>query len=187
MRAHPALMRLLFRVPSLTIPAQNLSISSFTCLGFRPSSRHHEHAATDREVSQNLATVRPRLSQPLDGFIRAFARRLISSRCHVQGSFCSRGFSPRAATLPHRKKFSPLPLLHRRLRLHFHFRRSDCATTCDASRLRGFYPRKAAFHESGYSPRPQPLPSSVSSPPGSFLSRRRHRFTQRVPLVVFSG
>jgi len=94
MRAHPSLMRLLFRVPSLNIPAQNLSISSFTCLGFRPSSRHHDRAATDREASQGLATVRPRLSQPLDGFIRALARRLVSSRCHVQGSICSRASLP---------------------------------------------------------------------------------------------
>jgi hypothetical protein len=52
LRAHPSLIRLLFRVPSPTLLARNLSTSSFTCLGFRPSWRHHARAATDRETSQ---------------------------------------------------------------------------------------------------------------------------------------
>jgi len=52
------------------------------------------------------------LSQPLDGFLRARACRLISSRCHVQGLARSGDFSPVAATLAHREEPSPLPLAH---------------------------------------------------------------------------
>jgi hypothetical protein len=81
---------------------------------------------------------------PRPGFI--LFRGLLSPRSHPSSS----------------KGRSPLPLLHRRSLAHFHSRRSERAATCDASRLRGFDPRKAAFHELGYSPRPQPLPSSVS-------------------------
>jgi hypothetical protein len=72
-------------------------------------------------------------------------------------------------------------------RVCFHFRRNRRAPTCDAPRLRGFYLRKAAFHDSGYSPRPRPLPSTVSSPPGPFLSRRRCRLTQHLPLMMFAS
>jgi len=120
---------------------------------------------------------------------RRFAPRTRLRACFIPqprpGLDLFRGFSPRAATLPHRKELAPVSLLHRRFARRY-FRGTDVLPLFDAPRLRGFYPRKAAFHESGYSPRPQPLPSSVSSPPGSFLSRRRRRITQRVPLLVFS-
>lgn len=160
--------------PSFTLPT-----------GFSPSSRLHFGAATFREGSHALATVRPQAFSTS----RRFSPRPSSQAYFIPlprpGSLPFRGFSPRAATLPHRKELAPVSLLHRRFARRY-FRGTDVLPLFDAPRLRGFYPRKAAFHESGYSPRPQPLPSSVSSPPGSFLSRRRRRITQRVPLLVFS-
>jgi len=53
-----------------------------------------------------------------------------------------------------------VPLLHRRSYPRSDFRRLACKSTRDASRLRGLHLRQAAFLESGYSPRPKPLPSS---------------------------
>jgi hypothetical protein len=96
LRAHPSVTRLLFRVPSFALLAPVLSdydhraqwSLSFTCLGFRPSSRHHTHAATSRETSQVPLRSVLRLSQPLDVLLRARACELVSSRCHVQGSLC---------------------------------------------------------------------------------------------------
>jgi hypothetical protein len=53
-----------------------------------------------------------------------------------------------------------MPLLHRRSYTRSDFRRLALPSTYDASRLRGLDLRRAAFFESGYSPRPKPLPSS---------------------------
>jgi hypothetical protein len=53
-----------------------------------------------------------------------------------------------------------MPLLLRRSYPRSDFRRLACTSTGEASRLRGLYLRQAAFLESGYSPRPKPLPSS---------------------------
>jgi hypothetical protein len=53
-----------------------------------------------------------------------------------------------------------MPLLLRRSYPRSDFHRLACTSTCDASRLRGFDLRQAAFLRSGYSPRPKPLPSS---------------------------
>lgn len=65
-------------------------------LGFVPSSRHHSCAATFfRGASQAPLRSVLRLSQPHDGFFRARARRLISSRCHVQGPLSFRGLLSR--------------------------------------------------------------------------------------------
>jgi hypothetical protein len=130
-------------------------------VGFVPSSRHHSKAATIfRGASHAPLRSVLRLSQPLDGFFRSRARGLISSRSHVQGPLSFRGFSPAAATLPHRKEPSSMPLLHRCSYPRSDFRRLACKSTRDASQLRGFYLRQAAFLRSGYSPRPKPLPSS---------------------------
>lgn len=130
-------------------------------LGFVPSSRLHSRAATFfRRASHAPLRSVLRLSQPRDGFFRSVARRLIPSRCHVQGPLSFRGFSPAAATLPHRKELSSMPLLLRRSYPRSDFRRLACKSTYAASRLRGFHLRQAAFLESGYSPRPKPLPSS---------------------------
>jgi hypothetical protein len=130
-------------------------------LGFVPSSRHHSSTATIfRRASHAPLRSVLRLSQPLDGFFRARACRLIPSRSHVQGHLSFRGFSPVAATHPHRMEPSSLPLSHRRSCSRSDFRRLTHKSTCAAPRLRGFHLRQAAFLESGYSPRPKPLPSS---------------------------
>lgn len=55
-------------------------------------------AASPVRVHVREASITPlrsvlRLSQPLDGFLRALASRLVSSSSHVQGSFPFRGFS----------------------------------------------------------------------------------------------
>ena len=73
-------------------------------LGFVPSSRHHSNAATFVRGASHapLRSVR-RFSQPLDGFFRSRACRLIPSCSHVQGHLSFRGFSPEAADLPHQK------------------------------------------------------------------------------------
>ena len=139
---------------------------SFTCLGFRPSSRHHTRAATSRETSQVPLRSVLRLSQPLDGLLRTRACELVSSRCHVQGSVCSGASLPAQPPFLVGRSLPPCRCFIVASRACFRFRRNQRAPTCDASRLRGFYLRKAAFYESGYSPRPHPLPSSVLSPPG---------------------
>jgi len=158
---------------------------SFTCLGFRPSWRHHVHAATSRETSQVPLRSVLRLSQPLDGLLRTHACELISSRYRVQGSLCSGASLPAQPPFLVGRSLPPCRCFIVALRACFHFRRNQRAPTCDAPRLRGFYLRKAAFYESGYSPRPHPLPSSVSSPPGLPFSRRQYRLTQHLPLMMF--
>jgi len=76
-----------------------------------------------------------------------------------------RGFSPRAATLPHRKEPAPLPLLHRRFARPFPLsqKRARSHVRChSASRplsTRGRVPRVRLFT----SPAPAPLFSLVSS------------------------
>jgi len=141
---------------------------------------------------------------------RRLAPHARSRACFISlprpGFHLFRGFSPRAATLPLRKERAPLPLLRRRLCPHasrsLHSDRQPEPSRARAfdsgsrarsaptshfgvARLRGFHLREAAFHESGYSPRPRPLPSSVSSPPGPFCPRRQRRFTRRIPLMMF--
>jgi len=97
---------------------------------------------------------------------------LLSPRSHPSSS---EGACPRAVDSPSLHSLTPA------------FAKANALPTCDAPRLRGFYLRKAAFHKSGYSPRPCPLPSSVSSPPGSFFSRRRRCLTQHLPLMMFAS
>jgi hypothetical protein len=193
LRAHPSVTLLLFRVPSLALLAPVLSdidhraqwSLSFTCLGFRPSWRHHTHAATFRETSQVPLRCVLRLSQPLDALLRARVCELVSSRYRVQGSLCSGASLPAQPPFLVGRSLPPCRCFIVALRACFHFRRNQRAPTCDAPRLRGFYLRKAAFYESGYSPRPHPLPSSVSSPPGLPFSRRQYRLTQHLPLMMF--
>jgi len=92
-----------------------------------------------REASMTPLRSVPRLSQPLDGFLRALASRLVSSSSHVQGSFPFRGFSLHAAPPPSSGGAPPLPLDLRTARLAFQlgvrFRRP---------RLRGLSPRGVA-------------------------------------------
>ena len=128
-----------------------------------PSSRLHPSAATFRDGSHASLRSVLRFSQPLDGFLRAPACRLISSRCHVQGLSPFRGFSPRAATLPRRKEPAPRPLSPATLT---GLRRSPHDSALDFEALIRARPRSLPR---GYSPRGTPLPSSGSSPPGPSL------------------
>jgi hypothetical protein len=87
LRAHPSLMRRLFRVPSPLLPARDLSVraSPAWVSPLFATSRTRSHHSRG---FPHPALFHPRLSQPLDGLLRTSARGLISSRCHVQGSFC---------------------------------------------------------------------------------------------------
>jgi len=173
LRAHPSVTLLLYRVPSLALLAPVLSDNdhraqwslSFTCLGSRPSSRPHARAATSHRTSQLRLRSVLRLSHPLDGLLRAHACELVSSRCHVQGSFCSRASLPAPATLPRRKELAPMPLLHRRfarpLPLAQKPARSHvrCLSASRPSSGQGRVPRVRLFT----SPAAAPFFSSVSS------------------------
>jgi hypothetical protein len=120
-----------------------------------------------------------RFSQPLDGLLRAQARRLISSRCHVQDLLPFRGFSPRAATLPHRKEPAPRSLLRKRLT---HLRRLPPLPDLDFEAFIRARPRSPLR---SYSPRIVPLPSSSFSPPGPLTPHGRFQLTQNPPLSTF--
>jgi hypothetical protein len=160
-RAHPSSLR-----PSPELLRSCSTPITFRCrlhlpLGFVPSSRHHQRAATFfREASHSPLRSARRFSQPLDGFFRSSARRLISSRSHVQGSLSFRGFSPDAAVLLHQEGSCLLAVAASPLELRSDFHRLETSATYDASRLRGLHPRRAAFIRFGYSPRPKSLPSS---------------------------
>jgi hypothetical protein len=114
----------------------------------------------------------PRLSQPLDGFLRLRCCGLIASRCHVQGS-PFRGFSRSAAAPARRRPFPPCrcrPITHRQAGCHG-----------QTPRLRGFAPRIVAFSRVGGWPSLEWLPSSVSA---SF--RLRLTLVAPVPRVLRS-
>jgi hypothetical protein len=143
-----------------------------TCSGFIPRATSPACSSPSlsfrlcpsAEVPAPLCSVL-RLSQPLDGLCRTQACRLISSCCHVQGCLPSRGFSSVAANargtscdITRTLAPMPLPIVARRAR--FGFRLVAPAPTCDVARLRGLAPRRTAFPDFGYSPPPEPLPSS---------------------------
>lgn len=84
-----------------------LSTRATTYLGFRPSPRRHHSASTRAGVPKSPLRSVPRHSQPLDGFLRAAARRLVSSRSRAQDHFPCRGFSLRTAVLLPQKAVPP--------------------------------------------------------------------------------
>lgn len=134
--------------------------TGLACLGFRPHRDFTEKRPLSAKVPGPSLRSALRLSQPLGGLLRSSARRLVSSRCHVQGSSRS-GASP-----------SPQPpsLVGRSLppgRWIIVAHRPKPAATSDAPRLRGFAPRRDTFYRPNYSPCRQPLPSSGYSPPGA--------------------
>jgi hypothetical protein len=153
-------------------------------LGFGPSSRYHTHAATSREASQASRRSVLELSQLLDGFLRARACELVSSRYHVQGSLCSGASLPAQPPFLVGRSLPPCRCFTVASSVLSRFHRSERIPTCDAPRLRGLYPCETAFHEIGYSPCPCPLPSSVSSPPGPFFPRWVHSFPPHTPLMM---
>jgi len=105
-RFHPSVPRLLFRVPSLQLPPAPFRAGLTARVSFPlATSPGRVHPPRGDPISP-LRSVH-RFSQPLDGFLRAPACGLVSSRSHVQGCLPFRGFSPRAAPLPHRKRLPP--------------------------------------------------------------------------------
>jgi hypothetical protein len=103
----------------------------------------HTRSNFTRRLTQSRLRSVLRFSQPLDGFLRARARRLISSRCHVQGSICSRASLPAQPPFFVRRSLPPCRCCTVASRACFCFRRNLRAPTCGASRLRGFYLREA--------------------------------------------
>jgi len=96
-------------------------------LGFRPSSRHHSSAATiPRGTSHAPLRSVLRFSQPLDGFFRSRACRLISSRSHVQGQTFVQGLLSRRSHPSSSEGASSMPLLHRRSYTRSDFHRLVC-------------------------------------------------------------
>jgi hypothetical protein len=140
---------LLYKVPSLTNLAARLSTTAHL-LWVSALSRLHFDTATfcAKTTSSSLRSVL-RFSQPLDGFFRIQACRLISSRCHAQGSFSFRGFSSLAAVHPRRVALPPCCCctVARQLRPAFAVRPLlGVAPTCDASQLRGFALQETCVH-----------------------------------------
>lgn len=116
-----------------------------------------------------------RFSQPLD----VFSPRSGSQACFIPrprpGPRPFRGFSPRAATLPHRKERAPLPLFHRRFTRLFPLSQKPTRShvrCSSASRL---------LSAQGRVPRIRLLTSSVPAPLYSFVSSRSLLLSTSVP------
>jgi len=159
----------------------HLSVRALPCLsGSLPSSRLHFGAATFREDSHVLTTVRPQVFSTS----RRFAPHPSSQAYFIPlprpGSLPFRGFSPRAATLPHRKEPAPRSLLRERLT---HLRRLPPLTDLDFEAFIHARPRSPLR---SYSPRIVPLPSSSFSPPGPLTPHGRFQLTQNPPLSTFT-
>ena len=110
--------------------------------GSRPSSRHHRSASTFAKVTKPSLRSVLRFSQPLDGFLRPPAVQAYSIPPPRPGLSPFRGFSPRAAELPHREPIPPCRCLLERspsLAQQVRFRvpsRSPAATLREASASR---------------------------------------------------
>jgi hypothetical protein len=124
----------------------------------------------------SLRSVR-RLSQPLDGFLRARACGLISSRSHVQ-AHPVQGVLFSHSHLSSSERVCPRAVVS--VRAH----RPKSAATRPDPRLRGFYLCEDTFQQFSYSPLRRPFPSSSFSPPGFLFSRRVPQFTRGTPLMV---
>jgi hypothetical protein len=107
--------------------------------GFRPSSRHHVHAATHARGSQPHAMLRPQAFAAS----RRFAPHARSQACFIPlprpGFSSFKDFSRRTATLSRRQEPAPVPFLRAPLA------RLAPASTAHERRLRGFYPCEDAF------------------------------------------
>jgi len=169
---------LLFRVPSFRLLAQSLSARASPCLGFSPSSRHHSCAATFRSGSHAGATFR----HPVFSTARRFTPRSSLQAYFIPqprlGSLPFRGFSPRAATLPHRKEPASRPL-NRSVLTDLRRLPHDSALDFEA-----FIRARQRSMRLRYSQSRTSLPSSGSSPPGSRNPRLIAAY-RRSPLATF--
>jgi hypothetical protein len=128
--------------------------------GFLPSSRLHACAATFRDGSHAFATVRPQVFSTSRRFSPRTRLRAYFIPLPRPGSRSFRGFSPRAATLPHREEPAPRPLILGPLT---RLRRLPSPKDLDFEAFIHARPRSLLR---SYSPRSMPLPSSSFSPPG---------------------
>lgn len=126
--------------------------------GFRPSSRHDSNASTTRGLPGPRSRSVLRRSQPPDGFLRARARGLISSRSRVQGSSRSGGSLPAQPLPPRRRERAPVPLAPQALADRF---RRPHPTGLDSEALIHARQRSCG---SAVKPDRRPLPSSGSLP-----------------------
>jgi len=152
----------LFRVPSPRLLAPRSFDPSFTLPRFLALF------ATSPERSPFFAGAPTpplrsvlRFSQPLDGFLRAPARRPLSSRCHVQGLSRSGASPPAQPPFLFGRSLPPGRWTHSHSPAYAGSPR-DSALDFEAFICAG--PRSLRRR---YSPRRASLPSSGSSPPGS--------------------
>jgi hypothetical protein len=184
MSSDPSSALLLLRVPSPHVSAP-LGFYSELCpfgpgspaTGFRPSSRHHVHAATCAQGTQPHAMVRPQAfaaSRRVDPHTRSRACFIPLPRSGLR-SF--KDFSLHAATLSRRQEPAPLPFLHAPLPgLRPSPRHTNVGSEASIrAKMRSLEP--------SYSPNPRPLPSSSFAPPGP-LPRLSRRLTQLHPLLT---
>jgi len=173
---------LLLRVPSLLLLAR-LTFRSELHLasGSSPSSRLHSRAATFREDSHVLATLRPQVFSTSRRFAPHSSSRAYFIPLPRPGSRPFRGFSPRAATLPHREEPAPMPLVRARLT---RLRRLPPLPDLDFEAFIHARPRSPLR---SYSPRREPLPSSSFSPPGSHSSPWAPAYPEPSALHVHLG
>lgn len=108
----------------------------------RPASVRPQVFSTSRRLLPLPCSRAYSIPQPRPGFF--VVQGLLSRRSSPSSSEGAFLLVVAAAPLVGSLRFSP----------------ARATSTCAASRLRGFDPRRAAFFRFGYSPRPKPLPSS---------------------------
>jgi hypothetical protein len=143
-----------------------------------PSSRLHPRAATFRERSQPLTSVRPRAFSAPRRFPPRSGLQAYSIPLPRPGSRSFRGFSRRAATLARREEPAPLPLAHEpltRLRRLPSFMRLDFEAfirTRPRSLPRTLFTRASVAPLLELLSLRLSLPASSPSLPGALRSRR---------------
>lgn len=159
-RFHPLDGCRLFRAPSLPRPPDlfrdGLAARVSALLATSPVRVHHS-----RGFQPSLRSV-PRRSQPLDGFLRAPAPRLVSSSSRVQGVFSVQGLLPSRSASPLVEGCCPLAVAAAPLTRPS--REESPRNDASASRL--LSTRRSVPSGPVIRPRRRPLPSSGSSPPG---------------------
>jgi hypothetical protein len=92
-RVEAPLSRLPFGVSSPVLPARPFR-GRLSCRGFCPSSRHHRSASTSAGFPESLPCSALRLSQPLDGLLRATALRVYCAPQPRPGLITVQGILP---------------------------------------------------------------------------------------------
>jgi hypothetical protein len=109
LRVHPSLTLSPLQSSFAFSPARHLSVlRRYLLLGFIPHRDITGGIYYSQGFQASLRSVH-RLSQPLDGLLRHPALQVCFILQPRSGLTCSGGFSPRTATLPHRKSLAPVP------------------------------------------------------------------------------